>query len=54
MNPGMTARRPFFCSQNIASMLDLAPKISSAIENFLPDYLAICNVSGCGELSLIT
>ena len=26
----------------------LAPKISSEIENFLPDYLAICNVSGCG------
>ena len=24
----------------------LAPNISSEIENFLPDYLAICNVSG--------
>ena len=26
----------------------LAPIISSEIENFLPDYLAICYVSRCG------
>ena len=30
----------------------MAPKISSETENFLPDYLAICNVSGCGHVEV--
>ena len=34
MNPGMTARRPFFCLQNIASMLDLQLKPHTNEQNW--------------------
>ena len=38
MNPGMTARRTFFCLQNIASMLDLQLKPHTNEQKLICDW----------------
>ena len=40
MNSGMTARRPFFCLQNIASMLDLQLKPHTNEQKLICDQLS--------------